>query len=203
MDRRLFLAGATPLLALSACKPLLPAQKMVATEGRTTTLLAAAREQTRHLCRYDGGYTRIGYPMGDVPLTQGACTDVVIRAYRALGVDLQQLVHEDMLAHFDLYPKRWGLAAPDSNIDHRRVPNLMVFFARFATVLPVSDRPADFKPGDLVTNRPGGGTHIAIVSNRQSMFADRLMVIQNCGWGPREDDQLFSYPMMGHYRFSL
>lgn len=197
MDRRLFLAG-VPFLALAACQP-----EKVATTGKTASFLTAARDQIRHPCKYFGGYAKIAYPMGDLPATQGACTDVVIRAYRALGVDLQQLVHEDMLAHFDLYPQKWGLKAPDSNIDHRRVPNLMVFFSRFGTVLPVAQNPADYRPGDLITNRPFGGTHIAIVSDQKSALADRLMVIQNAGFGPREDDQLLFYPMMGHYRFNL
>lgn len=199
MNRRSLLAAA-PLLALSACavKP-----KVVATEGKTLAFLTAAHAQTLVKTKYDGGYARIGYPMGDVAADRGACTDVVIRAYRALGIDLQQLVHEDMLAHFDLYPQKWGLTAPDSNIDHRRVPNLRVFFSRFGTVLPVTQNPADYRPGDLITNTPFGGTHIAVVSDTKSLITDRLMVIQNCGAGPKQDDQLLFYPMTGHYRFGL
>ena len=197
MKRRHFLA-APALLALAACKP-----REVTVEGRTATLINAARDQTLHACKYDGGYAKIPYPMGDLPPDRGACTDVVIRAYRKLGIDLQQLVHIDMLENFALYPSRWGLKQPDSNIDHRRVPNLMVYLARFGTRLPVTKDADDFKPGDLITNSPFGGTHIAIVSNRKSMIADRFMVIQNAGAGPREDDQLFTYPMTGHYRFGL
>ncbi|WP_083811440.1 DUF1287 domain-containing protein [Asticcacaulis biprosthecium] len=170
---------------------------------RTRALVDAARDQINKTVRYDSAYTRIGYPMGDVPLERGVCTDVVIRAYRKLGLDLQRLVHENMAANFDLYPKRWELTAPDPNIDHRRVPNLMVFFSRFATSLPVTKDPNDYQPGDIITNLPFGRTHIAIVGDRKSWRSGRLMVIQNGGLGAREDDELFAYPLTGHYRYSL
>ncbi len=152
---------------------------------------------------YDPTYTRIGYPNGDVPLSTGVCTDVVIRAYRAIGIDLQKLVHEDMAAHFALYPKSWGLKAPDTNIDHRRVPNLQVFFSRFGKVLPVTDDPKAFKPGDLITNLPGGRSHIAIVGDLVSPLSGRLMVYQNVGWGARLDDDLLTWEMTGHYRYAV
>lgn len=199
MDRRLFLA-AFPALGLSACTK---ADKVVATTGPAKSFLEAAHRQTESFVQYDSKYTRIGYPAGDVPLSRGVCADVVIRAYRAIGIDLQKLVHEDMTANFDLYPKRWGLKAPDSNIDHRRVPNLMTFFSRFGTVLPMSQDPKAYRPGDLITNRPGGGTHIAVVSDVISPFSGRLMVIQNCGFGTRQDDDLLRYPLLGHYRYGV
>ncbi len=177
--------------------------KVVATTGRAQSFLQAAHRQTESFVAYDSKYTPIAYPNGDVPLSRGVCSDVVIRAYRAIGIDLQQLVHEDMAAHFDLYPKRWGLTAPDANIDHRRVPNLMTFFSRFGQVLPISRDPKDYKPGDLITNRPGGGTHIAVVSDVISPISGRLMVIQNCGFGTRQDDDLLRYPFLGHYRYGV
>lgn len=197
MDRRALLLG-MPALALGGCTP----ARAVPVAGKTATFLAAAHEQTKHLVLYDAAYTRISYPNGDVAPGKGVCADVIVRAYRGLGIDLQRLVHEDMLAHFDLYPKKWGLKAPDSNIDHRRVPNLRVFFARFGQSLPVSQDPAAWKPGDLITNQPAG-PHIAIVSDRMAPGSNRPMVIQNIGWGAKEDDQLLSYPITGHYRYAL
>ncbi len=197
MHRRALLLGA-PALALSGCAP----ARAVPVAGRTATFLGAAHEQTKHIVLYDSGYTRIPYPNGDVAPGKGVCADVIVRAYRGIGIDLQRLVHEDMVAHFDLYPKKWGLKAPDPNIDHRRVPNLRVFFSRFGQSLPVSQDPSAWKPGDLITTQPGG-PHIAIVSDRIVSFSNRPMVIQNIGLGPREDDQLLRYPITGHYRYGL
>ncbi len=199
MNRRLFLA-ALPALGLTGC---IKKDEVVATAGLTKSFLEAAHRQTESFVQYDRRYMKIGYPNGDVPLSRGVCADVVIRAYRAIGIDLQTLVHEDMAANFDLYPRRWGLKAPDSNIDHRRVPNLMVFFSRFGKVLPMSQNPKDYQPGDLITNRPGGGTHIAVVSDVISPISGRLMVIQNCGFGTRQDDDLRRYPLLGHYRYRV
>ena len=174
----------------------------VATTGRAAQLLAAAHDQMKAFVRYDGGYTRLAYPGGDLPAGRGACSDVLIRAYRMLGIDLQKLVHEDMLAHFDLYPKTWHLPVPDASIDHRRVPNLMVFFARFGTVLPLTHNPADYQPGDIVATHPFG-THIALVSDQKPAGSDRLLVIENIGGGVQQNDHLLSYPLLGHYRFGL
>jgi len=157
-----------------------------------------------HTVRYDPSYLSIPYPMGDVPDDTGVCADVVIRAYRALGVDLQRLLHEDISANFDLYPSHriWGLTAPDSNIDHRRVPNLQVFFRRFGQSLPVSDRAADYRPGDIVTWMLAGKLpHIGIVSSARSRDGKRPLVVHNIGAGPKEEDVLFVYPLSGHYRY--
>src|SRR5690606_32217659 len=112
-------------------------------------LVAAANERTLHQVRYDGAYVAIAYPGGDVPPDQGVCTDVIVRAYRAMAVDLQRLVHEDMKSHFAAYPSQriWGLTKPDTNIDHRRVPNLQTFFSRHGRTLPISDKGADYQPG--------------------------------------------------------
>jgi len=150
---------------------------------------------------YDPAYVQLAYPGGDVPADRGVCADVVMRSYRALGIDLQRLVHEDMAAHFALYPKLWNLAHPDPNIDHRRVPNLRVFLARHGVSLAPSRDPADFLPGDLVTLLvPPALPHIAIVSERKR--ADGVpLVVHNIGAGEVLEDALFSYEMTGHYRY--
>ncbi len=165
-------------------------------------LTEAAIERTTHLITYDGSYRRIEYPGGDVPETIGVCTDVIIRSYRALGIDLQELVHIDMRDNFDAYPDHWGLAKPDPNIDHRRVPNLQTYFSRHGTSLPVSDNPSNYRPGDLVTwMLPGNLPHIGIVVDRTSDDGRRYMLVHNIGSGPKLEDMLFDYPITGHYRF--
>lgn len=191
------LIAALPL-GLAGCR-----HETLATTGRTRAFLDAAHDQTRRFVTYDASYTRLAYPGGDVPLSRGVCADVVIRAYRALGIDLQSLVHEDMAANFGLYPATWGLKAPDPNIDHRRVPNLMVFFSRFGQVLPISRRADDYRPGDILTTRPITRPHIAIVGDRRAWFGGDLMVIQNMGFGTREDNDLLRYKITGHYRYGL
>ncbi len=168
----------------------------------TSRLVNAALERTNHRVRYDGSYRQIDYPGGDVPENVGVCTDVVIRAYRALGIDLQRFVHEDMSANFDIYPDNWGLRRPDRNIDHRRVPNLQVFFSRHGSSLPVSDNPEDYLPGDLVTwMLPGNLPHIGIVIDRRIEDGSRPLIVHNIGAGPTIADGLFDYPITGHYRY--
>src|SRR5215470_8723644 len=150
-------------------------------------LIAAAVERTHHAVRYDGAYVRIPYPGGDVPAGTGVCTDEIIRIYRAVGVDLQKEVHEDMVANFSAYPRRWRwiLSHPDSNIDHRRVPNLMVFFARNGETLPVTQHADDYKPGDLVTYDLGGNVpHIAMVVDQKGR-SGAYMIVHNIGRGPK------------------
>jgi len=167
-------------------------------------LVAAALERTRHAVRYDGAYFPIAYPNGDVPADVGVCTDVVIRSYRSLGVDLQQRVHEDMSSHFERYPSRriWGLASTDRNIDHRRVPNLQVFFSRHGESLPLSGDPRDYRPGDIVTwMLPGNLPHIGVVTDRLADSGAHPLIVHNIGAGPRLEDMLFDYPITGHYRF--
>lgn len=165
-------------------------------------LVAAAVAQTAAHVAYDGRYRRIPYPAGDVPANIGVCTDVIIRAYRAAGVDLQVKVHEDMERAFRSYPQRWGMATPDANIDHRRVPNLQTYFRRAGAEVAVSRRPADYRPGDLVTwMLPGNLPHIGIVTDRRSATGVPLMV-HNIGRGPRVEDVLLAYPITGHYRYS-
>lgn len=165
-------------------------------------LVKAARERTDRHEIYDGSYRRIGYPMGDVPDDRGVCTDLVIRAYRSLGVDLQVLIQEDMARHFTAYPTTWGMRRPDRNIDHRRVPNIQVFLARTGASLPVSKIPQDYLAGDLVTwMLPGNLPHIGIISDGAVNGTRRPKVIHNIGAGPVEDDILFVYRVTGHYRY--
>jgi uncharacterized protein YijF (DUF1287 family) len=165
-------------------------------------LVEAAMERLSHRVTYDGSYRGIDYPNGDVPDHLGVCTDLVVRAYRGVGIDLQRAVHEDMTADFDAYPDTWGLDRPDSNIDHRRVPNLQVFFERNGVVLPASREADDYRPGDLVTwMLPGNLPHIGIVSARRSSGGLRPLIVHNIGAGPALEDMLFEYPITGHYRF--
>lgn len=157
---------------------------------------------TKQKVKYDPAYYRIGYPNGDVPSDKGVCTDVVIRAYRKMGIDLQKEVHEDMKANFSKYPKNWGLTSTDRNIDHRRVPNLMTFFSRHGTVKEMSQDPSDYLPGDIVCwNLQGGITHIGIVSKKKALFGNRYKIIHNIGAGQVLEDCLFSYKIIGHYRY--
>jgi uncharacterized protein len=167
-------------------------------------LAAAAEERTHHTVRYDPAYIRIPYPGGDVPADTGVCTDEVIRAYRALGVDLQKEVHEDMEKNFSDYPRKWKWLSghTDTNIDHRRVPNLMVFFSRKGETLGITERPEDYWPGDIVTWDLGGNVpHIGIVTSKKSAVSDRHMVLHNIGQGPKIEDVLFHWKITGHYRY--
>jgi uncharacterized protein len=167
-------------------------------------LVAAAIERTHHSVRYDPAYVRIPYPNGDVPADTGVCTDEIIRVYRAVSVDLQKEVHEDMLRSFSAYPnqRRWRLAHTDTNIDHRRVPNLMTFFARKGEVLSVTALGVDYSPGDLVTWDLGGNVpHIGIVVDRKSPQTGRYLLVHNIGRGPQMEDVLFSWKITGHYRY--
>jgi len=170
--------------------------------GFAGDLVKAARERTLHRETYDGSYRKIGYPMGDVPDDRGVCTDVVIRAYRQLKVDLQVRVHEDMARNFSAYPKLWKLPRPDRNIDHRRVPNLQTFLKRQGAALPVTQIPQHYLAGDLVTwMLPGNLPHIGVVSNQLVPGTRRPKIIHNIGAGPVEDDSLFAFPITGHYRY--
>src|SRR5712691_7135008 len=156
-------------------------------------LVAAAVERTHHTVRYVSEYVRIPYPGGDVPADTGVCTDEIIRSYRAVGIDLQKEVHEDMLHNFAAYPNRtrWLLAHPDSNIDHRRVPNLMVFFQRKGEAIPITNHAKDYSPGELVTWDLGGGVpHIGIIVDQKSGRSGRNMVVHNIGEGPKMEDVL-------------
>lgn len=149
---------------------------------------------------YDPVYFSIPYPNGDVPDDRGVCTDLVIRAYRHLGIDLQKVVHEDMKSHFQLYPKKWGLGKPDTNIDHRRVPNLMTFFRRKGVEKPISRNAEDYVPGDIVCWDLGRGlTHIGIVVVQKSADGQRYLIAHNIGNGQVLADCLFDFKIIGHY----
>lgn len=162
----------------------------------------ATTELTKQKVVYDPTYFTITYPNGDVPTGKGVCTDVVIRAYRKLGIDLQKEVHEDMKANFQKYPKTWGLKHPDKNIDHRRVPNLMVFFTRHGQVKPITEKPEDYLPGNIVCWNLGGAvTHIGLVVNKKSTDGKRYLVVHNIGGGQVLADCLFEYKIIGHYTY--
>jgi uncharacterized protein YijF (DUF1287 family) len=167
-------------------------------------LSASAIERTRHTVRYEPAYVRIPYPNGDVSPNTGVCTDEVIRSYRALGIDLQKEVHEDMASNFSAYPnqQQWMLSHTDTNIDHRRVPNLRVFFARKGQSLPISSRAQDYLAGELVSWDLGGGvSHIGIIVDQISPQTGRRMIVHNIGAGPRMEDVLFHWKITGHYRY--
>nr|WP_240008841.1 DUF1287 domain-containing protein [Pseudomonas campi] len=165
-------------------------------------LISAARQQVGVTLSYDPVYRQLAYPGGDVPLATGVCTDVLIRALRVQGLDLQQAVHEDMRGHFAAYPQNWGLKRPDRNIDHRRVPNLMTWLRRQGLAQPISRQAADYQPGDIVTWDLGRGlTHIGIVSDRRTAQGVPL-ILHNIGRGTQEEDILFAFTVTGHYRFA-
>lgn len=165
-------------------------------------LPALARQQIGVTVEYDPDYVSLKYPGGDVPIERGVCTDVVIRAMRGLNFDLQKEVHEDMKKNFSAYPSRknWGLKRTDRNIDHRRVPNLQTFFKRKGWSLAITDDPADYLPGDIVTCLLGNSLpHIMIVSDRKNEDGVPL-IIHNIGAGTQEEDDLFTFKITGHYR---
>jgi len=166
------------------------------------SLSDAALALTQSNIIYDPSYFSIAYPNGDVPAGKGVCTDVVIRAYRQLGVDLQKLVHEDMKANFNKYPNNWGLRKTDTNIDHRRVPNLMMFFKRHKAEKPITKNPGDYIPGDIVCWSLGKGlTHIGIVVDKKSEDEKRNLIVHNIGSGQVLADCLFDFKIIGHYRY--
>lgn len=190
--RRAFIGAA---LALG-----LPGTALAATNAQR--LVSAARWQVGVTLRYDPAYSVLRFPNGDVDRAKGVCTDVVIRAFRdALGADLQALVNADMRANFKAYPKNWGLGRPDRNIDHRRVPNLATYWRRQGASLPVTDNPADWRPGDIFTQMVGGRLpHTGIVSDRKDTTGVPL-VLHNIGGGTREEDALFDHRLTGHFRW--
>jgi uncharacterized protein len=166
------------------------------------SLNIAALDLTQQNVTYDPAYYSIAYPNGDIPADRGVCTDVIIRAYRKLGIDLQKEVHEDMKAHFTNYPQIWGLKTTDKNIDHRRVPNLMYFFSKYALIKTISDKPEDYLPGDIVCWNLGGAvTHIGIVVKPKSEDGKRNKIVHNIGNGQVLQDCLFKYKIIGHYRY--
>lgn len=169
-----------------------------------TNLVKAALELTKDKVTYDPSYFSIDYPNGDVPSNKGVCTDVVIRAYRKIGIDLQKNVHLDMKSNFNIYPKLWGLKTTDKNIDHRRVPNLMTYFKRKGEEKVISDKAKDYAPGDIVCWNLGGAiTHIGIVVYKKSKDGKRNLIVHNIGGGQVLQDCLFSFKIIGHYRYKI
>lgn len=162
----------------------------------------AAITLTTQTVRYDPSYFTLSYPNGDVPSDRGVCTDVVIRAYRKLGIDLQKEVHKDMIKNFSLYPGYWGLKKTDKNIDHRRVPNLMAFFSRHGVKKRMSLDPNDYQAGDIVAwNLGGATTHIGILIQKRSADGQRPLVVHNIGRGQEISDCLFEFTIIGHYTY--
>jgi uncharacterized protein len=163
-------------------------------------IVQSAYAQVGVTLRYDPSYVSIPFPGGDVPMDRGVCTDVIIRAYRSIGVDLQLLVNQDMRKAFPAYSRKWGLSRPDPNIDHRRVDNLAVFFGRHGQSLPISKEASDYRPGDIVTLRlPDGRPHIGLVSDRSA--DGRPLLVHNIGAGAQVEDVLFVFTITGHYRY--
>jgi uncharacterized protein YijF (DUF1287 family) len=163
-------------------------------------LAEAAMSQVGRTVSYDPAYVQLAYPGGDVPIAKGVCTDVLVRAFRSVGLDLQVAVHEDMSRHFSAYPQKWGLPKPDPNIDHRRVPNLQTYFKRQGKAVRVTASGADYWPGDVVTWTVAGLPHTGIVSTQRSADGQRFCIAHNIGAGTQIEDMLFGYKITGHYR---
>ena len=175
-------------------------------DSQKRDFVRAVLERTKYNISYDGRYFNIDYPNGDIPEYLGVCTDVVIRAYRKIGIDLQKLIHEDIIRNFSSYPikKNWPTQhRADSNIDHRRVPNLEYFFSQHGKSLPISNNKMDYLPGDIITWDLRGSSpwHIGIVTNQYSSRTNNPLIVHNIGEGPILDDVIFKFPIRGHYRF--
>lgn len=169
----------------------------------TRKLIEGAIAQTKTTREYTQQYFQIAYPNGDVPANTGACVDVVIRGFRHAGIDLQKEVHEDMAANFSAYPNRWGLSTTDTNIDHRRVPNLQTFFTRKGKSLAITRNAVDYQPGDVVVwdSSGNGTTHIGMITNLWSEQNERYLIVHNFGAGANIEDRLFDWEIKGHYRY--
>jgi uncharacterized protein YijF (DUF1287 family) len=191
-------------LSLIACahQASTPQQAAPAPPTVVAQVIQAAVEQTTYTRYYDPSYVRIDYPGGDVARETGVCSDVIVRAFRKVGTDLQKEIHEDMRANFAAYPRKWGLTKPDPSIDHRRVPNLMTYFTRKGKALPITALKQDYLPGDIVAWNLGNGVlHIGIVSNKVSDETGNYQIVHNIGAGARSEDVLFSWEIIGHYRY--
>lgn len=183
-------------------EPILPPKLRPKAPQHIAKLVNSVYEQTKITRSYDPAYVKLAYPNGDVDNRTGVCTDVVIRAFRAQGVDLQKQVHEDMSRAFKTYPKKWGLRTPDPNIDHRRVPNLMTYFDRQGKSLNLTENPDNYKSGDLVVwELPSGQEHIGVVLAERSKDELRPLIGHNVGAGANVEDVLFAWPIRGHYRY--
>jgi uncharacterized protein len=202
MNRRSFLVGSSGFGFTTFSGLTLAQARVRSSRDAIKKLLASAREQSTITKSYDPRYVQIAYPGGDVPRETGVCSDVIIRAFRAVDIDLQKLVHEDMTKNFVVYPRKWNLARPDTNIDHRRVPNLMMYFSRAGKALPIVENAQHFQAGDIVAWDLGTGqTHIGIVSDVRKLFAQRSLIFHNIGAGVQHEDVLFKWRVIGHYRY--
>jgi uncharacterized protein len=212
----IYTATLTVLMLVTSCKQEYPTIEKLTNEKITNSVISSVKIdspitekliqsgllQIKYTRSYDPAYVKIKYPGGDVPIETGVCTDVVIRAFRKVGVDLQKEVHEDMKRNFQVYPKNWGLQKPDTNIDHRRVPNLMVYFQRHGKAISVTNNKEKFLPGDIVTWDLGfGQQHIGIVSYNLSTTTKNPLIIHNIGSGTKEEDILFNWKITGQYRY--
>lgn len=191
-----------------AVKPLKPPEQQTETRAlpanspaNLKVVIDAAIDQVGKTTGYDPSYQKIDYPNGDVPIETGVCSDVIVRAFRKAGIDLQKDVHEDMKEHFSAYPTRWGLNGPDANIDHRRVPNLQTYFSRKGKSLATTSGSENFLPGDIVTWDLGGADHVGIVVNVWYKPSQRYLIVHNIGAGARMEDALFAWKITGHYRY--
>jgi uncharacterized protein YijF (DUF1287 family) len=204
------------LLSASACqqqiatsKPLKPPEQQIETRALPANssptlklIIDGTVDQVGKTTSYDPSYQKLDYPNGDVPLETGVCSDVIVRAFRKGGIDLQKDVHEDMKGNFSAYPTRWGLKGTDANIDHRRVPNLQTYFTRKGKSLATSTSSEDFLPGDVVTWDLGGGVdHVGVVVNVWSKPTQRYLIVHNIGAGTLMEDVLFAWKITGHYRY--
>jgi uncharacterized protein YijF (DUF1287 family) len=164
-------------------------------------LIEAAHKQIGVTCSYDPAYTTLKYPGGDVPLERGVCTYVIIRSLRDQGIDLQKNINERMRKNWSLYPKKWGLSKPDSNIDHRRIPNIMTYLKFMKCAVSIDALKNPYGPGDIVVWDLGRGVlHIGLVSDYQVKNQARYMVIHNIGRGVQEEDILASYKIVAHFQ---
>jgi uncharacterized protein len=197
-ERQMQVAGRGPAVPLNpTVKPLLDNAS-----PQLKQMLDGAIAQAGVTTGYDPSYVALDYPGGDVPERTGVCSDVVVRAFRKAGIDLQKEVHEDMKAARSQYPKKWGAIGSDRNIDHRRVLNLMTYFMRQGKSLPISNSATDYQPGDIVAWELSGGLdHIGIVTNLLSDSEDRYLIVHNIGAGTRIEDVLYAWTIKGHYRF--
>jgi uncharacterized protein YijF (DUF1287 family) len=205
----LILAEACQRQVARSLMPLKPPEQLTETRALPTNsspqlkpIIDGAVDQVGKTTGYDASYQKIDYPNGDVPIETGVCSDVIVRAFRKAGIDLQKDVHEDMKADFSAYPTRWGLSGPDANIDHRRVPNLETYFTRKGKSLSTIGGPDNFLPGDIITWDLGTGQdHIGMIVNVWYRPSQRYLIVHNIGAGTRMEDVLFAWKMTGHYRY--
>lgn len=178
-----------------------PTRRPISDIPEIKKVVDSAIEQTQQTIQYDPSYTKLKYPNGDVPIERGVCADVIVRAFRSAGIDLQKEIHEDMSLHFTAYPAKWGARKPDSNIDHRRVPNLMTLFDRRSKSVPITRNPSDYIPGDVVAwELDNKLLHIGLVSDVVANGTPNYLMVHNIGAGARIEDVLMAWKIIGHYR---